>query len=318
MKNEGKRKFLFSQKDRPDLLPEDTTPNLAYFFKLLGRKAGKLLSLNLMMVFQILPIVIAVFVYMMGEKIPTVESPMYASLLGAYTAGDSPIAGTLLGLFGRQLEIPVLTTGRLITILCLLGVTMLTWGWQNVGAVYNLRSMVRGDSCFLWSDFFYAIRRNLKQGFLFGLIDFVAIALLGFNIYFYFTLSAEFSYGVMYAVSIAIAVFYICMRAYIYPMMITFDLSIYKLLKNGLIFSLLGIKRNIMMLLGMLVVVALTLALVFGGLSSGLSFTLILPFFYFLPLVGFIATYAAYPNIKRYMIDPYEQPEAEESEPEEA
>ncbi|MBE6594986.1 MAG: hypothetical protein E7644_04225 [Ruminococcaceae bacterium] len=309
MENERKRKSFFQKKDRPDLMPEDTSPTLAYFFKLLGRKAGKLLSLNLLMVLQVLPLVIAVFVYMMGAKTPTVESPMYAPLLGTYIAGGSPIAGTLLGLFGRQLDIPVMTTGRLIVILCLVGFTLLTWGWQNVGAVYNLRSMVRGDSCFLWSDFFYAIRRNLVQGFLFGIIDFIIIGLLGFNIYFYFTLSTEFSYGVMYAISIALAVFYICMRTYIYPMMITFDLSIYKLLKNGLIFTLLGIKRNIMMLLGMLLVVVITLALVFGGLASGLSFTLILPFFYFLPLVGFIGIYAAYPNIKRYMIDPYEQPE---------
>ena len=307
MEQENKRKPLFAPKERPDLLPEDTTPNLSFFFKLLGRKAGKLLSLNLLMIFQALPILVAVLVYIFGPKIPTVESPLYAPLLGAQTAGGSPIAGVLLGLFGRQLEIPVLTTGRLIVILIMVAFLLITWGWQNVGSVYNLRSMVRGDSCFLWSDYFYAIRRNLKQGLFFGALDFICIVTLCYNTYFYFTLSADFFYGAMYAITIAIAVIYLCMRSYIYPMMITFDLTIWKLLKNGLIFTLLGFKRNLAMLFGMLLVVAITVALVIGGLSVGLSFTLILPFFYFLPLIGFIGTYCAYPNIKRYMIDPYEK-----------
>ena len=38
----------------------------------------------------------------------------------------------------------------------------------------------------------------------------------------------------------------------------------------------------------------------------GLLSLSLLPFFYLLALLGFISMYAAYPNIKRYMIDPYE------------
>ncbi len=312
MENENpqKRRLFAPRADRPDLEPEDTTPNFSYFFKQLWRKAGKLISLNLLMIFQMIPLVVIVVVYMMGPKIPTVESSLYAPLLGIQTAGNSPIAGSLLGLFGRQLEIPVMTTGRLVVILIMAGFLLLTWGWQNVGSTYNIRSLVRGDSCFLWSDYFYAIKRNFKQGFLFGILDLLIIAVLSYNTYFYLIMSADTFYGIISVVNIALSVIYICMRAHIYPMMITFDLSIFKLMKNGLIFTLLGacIKRNICMLLGLAVSVALTLFIVIGGLSIGLSFTLILPFFYFLPLTGFIMTYCAYPNIKRHMIDPYEQP----------
>ena len=48
-----------------------------------------------------------------------------------------------------------------------------------------------------------------------------------------------------------------------------------------------------------------------GGCAKGYrglpvtSAAIILPFFYLSTLLGFIGTYAAYPNIQRYMIDPY-------------
>ena len=37
----------------------------------------------------------------------------------------------------------------------------------------------------------------------------------------------------------------------------------------------------------------------------GISIPIILPFFYLLAAIGFMATYAAYPVIDRYMIAPY-------------
>lgn len=297
--------WSFLSKERPDAEAEDTTPTLKYFFKLLWRKAGKLLTLNLMMVFQVLPLVVAVLVYFFGATTPTVENAVYAPLLGTFIAGGSPAAGTLLGIFGQQLNIPVMTPGRLIVIGAMIALTVLTWGWQSVGAAYNLRSLVRGDSAFLWSDYFYAIRRNLKEGFLFGLIDCLILFVLAYDIFFFYPLSADFGYGVMYGLVLALAILYLVMRFYIYPMMITFDLSIYKLLKNALLFTMLGIKRNLLAVLGIAIVVVLNIVAIFSGLSVGFSVPLILPFFYLPALLGFISMYAAYPCIKRYMIDPY-------------
>ena len=41
MENEKKRGLFFRRSDRPDAIPEDTTPTLGYFFKLLVRKFGR-------------------------------------------------------------------------------------------------------------------------------------------------------------------------------------------------------------------------------------------------------------------------------------
>lgn len=317
MGNEKRTWFLLGR-EKPDAEVEDTTPTLKYFFKLLWRKAAKLLTLNLMMVFQVLPLVVAVLVYFFGATTPTVEHAVYAPLLGTYIAGGSPAAGTLLSVFGQQLNVPVLTPWRIAVIVTMIVITVLTWGWQNVGAAYNLRSMVRGDSTFIWSDYFYAVRRNLKQGFLFGLIDLLIIFVLAYDIFYFYPLSVSFGYGLMYGLVVALGIIYLVMRFYIYPMMITFDLSIFKLFKNALLFTLLGLKRNVLAVIGIALVVILNLVSIIWGLGIGLSVTIILPFFYVLVLIGFISMYAAYPNIKRYMIDPYETSGTESATPEAA
>ena len=306
MENEKKKGFFARfQKEKPDAVAEDTTPTLGYFFKLLWRKLGKLTSLNLIMLVQYLPLIAAVLIYFFGDTTPTSENALFAPLLGVQMHGTSPTANLLLGLIGKQLNVPYLTTGRMIAIIALVLFTVVTWGWQNVGATYNLRSMVRGDSCFLFSDYFYAVRRNLRQGLLFGILDFAVIAVLLFDIYYFSTLAGTLIFGVMYIFLIALFIIYTMMRFYIYHMMITFDLSIRKLLKNALIFSILGIKRNIVGLIGIAAVLGINIAIILPSLSVGFAIPLILPFFYFPALAGFIAAYAAWPNIQRYMIDPY-------------
>ena len=315
MEEKKTRKFFFRPVERLDAEAEDTTPTLRYFFKLFWRKLGKLFSLNLLMIFQVLPLIAAVLIYIFGKTTPTIHDPLFAPLYGAHTINPSPLSALLLGIFGNQLDVPYLTTGKLVAIILLVALTALTWGWQNVGATYNLRSLVRGDSCFLFSDYFYAIRRNLKQGFFVGLLDFIIIAVLAVDFFYFRNYVSSLGSGFLYVFVIALIVIYTLMRFYLYLMLVTFDLSTRKLLKNALIFSVLGIKRNVMGLLGIVLLAALNLLIIVPCLSVGFSAPIILPLFYFLSFAGFIAAYAAYPNIKRYMIDPVapvENPDAED------
>ena len=315
--SETKKRWPFGQHEREDLMPEDTTPTLGYFFKQLWRKKGKLLSLNLMMVCLYLPLVAVLLIYMFGRQTVTVSDPLYAPLLGMASANGNPAANVLLSIFGKQASAAFPTTGAMVVLGILLTFTAITWGWQNVGGTYNLRSLVRGDSCFLWSDYFYAIKRNWKQGLLFGLLDVLVIVVLAFDLFYFTSLSGEsLWFGFMYFMSLALIIIYVFMRFYIYLMMITFDLSIRKLLKNALIFSMLGLKRNVMALLGILLVAGLNFLLIFPALSIGFTLPMILPFFYLPALAGFMATYAAYPNIERYMIvDDTQDEEAEITPP---
>ena len=103
----------------------------------------------------------------------------------------------------------------------------------------------------------------------------------------------------------ALSIIYCIMRFYIYQLLITFKLSNFKILKNSLIFSILGIKRNIIALLSLVLFVALHAVIIVMFLSIGISIPLVLPIFYAMSMVGFISTYAAYPIIDKYMIAPY-------------
>ncbi|MBO7342036.1 MAG: hypothetical protein J6U87_05075 [Clostridia bacterium] len=302
--SEKKKIWSFSRAEKADALPESSLPTLGYFFKLLWRKLGRLVTLNLMMVVRFLPLVAILLIYLFGRQTVTVENPVFTPLLGVKLAGGSPVSVALIGIFGTQQSAAYPTTAATVIMLLLLAFTVLTWGWQTVGATYNLRSLVRGDSCFIWSDYFYAIKRNWRQGLIFGLIDALAIAVLIFDWYYFNTLAgASFAFSLMYFVTLALILIYASMRFYVYPMMITFDLPIKKLIKNAFIFSMLGVKRNLMAIFGFVLVAGINIALILPSLSIGFTLTLILPFFYLPAFGGFMSMYAAYPNIRRYMID---------------
>lgn len=84
-------------------------------------------------------------------------------------------------------------------------------------------------------------------------------------------------------------------------MLVTFELSTFKLFKNALIFAVIGAKRNIPALLGAAVIILLNYLLI--GLFMPLGITL--PLVITVGAVWYIMIYAAYPKIKEIMIDPY-------------
>jgi uncharacterized membrane protein YesL len=95
------------------------------------------------------------------------------------------------------------------------------------------------------------------------------------------------------------------MRFYVYNLLITFDMKNFKIIKNAFIFSILGIKRNILALLGIILFLGLHLLLIFFLMPTPFGFVIILPLMYALATTAFMGTYAAYPIIDKYLIAPY-------------
>jgi uncharacterized membrane protein YesL len=106
---------------------------------------------------------------------------------------------------------------------------------------------------------------------------------------------------VLFLLMFAMCVIYFIMRFYLYILLITFRLSPIKLIKNALILSLLGIKRNFMAILGIAVLMLLYVVVFIFSIPFGI----IAPFFFIISNGSFISCFAAYPNVKKYMIDPY-------------
>ena len=308
---EDNKKFkLFSKKEKKDITPEEVEAErngpkgIKLFFKLLKRNFGSLISLNLMMLFMVIPLLAAFYVYLQGDTTPSVTSPVYATLHGADLIIGTPATELLKNTFATRLMLPVHNSVVYPVIIGIVVLLALTWGWQNVGSTYVLRSIVRSEPVYIWSDYFYAIKKNLKQGFIFGIIDFVIIAVLTFDIMWFSGNTGSFAQDLMYFCTVGLALLYVFMRFYLYIMLITFDLSYWKLLKNALIFTTIGIKRNIVGGLGIVFMAALNIALIIFFMPMGVAVPLILPLFYFMSFSSFISVYTAYPSIQKYMIDP--------------
>lgn len=279
-------------------------PSLFNFFKLLKRKFGRLITVNAMFLFGNFPFVFFIIMmsgFIMNEFSANVYN-IYPSLYGiSLFEPDSPVVASLLGIFGR------VTTGYahntasvILSVLSLL--IVFTFGPVNAGTTYILRNMVREEPVFLWTDFKYAIKRNYKQALAMSFIDCAAIALLVYDIMWFNTNINNGGMMVpMLIISWAALFLFFFMRLYIYLMIVTFDLKLSKILKNAVFFSILGFKRNIMALFGIVILVVLTLGLCILFLPVGI----IIPFTILFSLGGFIGTYAAYPKIKQIMIDPY-------------
>ena len=283
---------------------EDTTPTLGRFFKLWGRKFWKLISLNLMMVVQIIPLLLIAWLYLAGPKIPTLYSPLYAPLLGAQTAAPTTVGMTLFNSAAGLLhETPIFNSWANWLIGGLIVIQVVTYGWQRTASTYILRNLVRGDGVFMISDYFYAIRRNLKQGFIMGVIDCAALFALGFDLFYFWNAPTTGGNNVMYFTIFALVFIYAVMRFYTYLMMVTFNMKLGKIFKNALIFTVMGFKRNLLALLGIALLTGLFAVLIifFGQIIPAFY---IIPFLCLLGFCGFMYTFAAYPVIEKYMIAP--------------
>ena len=304
--------FLGKNKERQEIEEEeDKTPNLKYFFKLWGRRFTKLLSVNLVALLQFVPLVAAYLVYFWADTTTSVSANNLAfPLIQGVSILDSTSGNlALLTLFASQTNLPIITFWMTALRAVFILLFVVTFGWFNIGHTYLMREMIHGRPVFIFSDIKYAVKKNAKQGFVLGLIDAAIIYILYTNLT---TLSDGSMVGflgdVSYVANFAIAIIYIFMRFYLYLMAITFDMKIFKIIKNALIFVMLGIKRNLMALLFTIVLVGINFLIFLLYTPLGL----VLPFFYLFSFPAFAAAYAAYPIIQKYMIDP--SPYAKQSE----
>lgn len=304
--------FDFNRDGKGVYEKEDRKPNLKFFFVLLWRKLTQLLQLNLLMLLQVLPIIGIIVINIFGAKTSNVTNALYAPLHGISKIVESPALISKLDIFGQQIASPLISPLMLLGMAVLGLFLFVTFGWQNVGAAYVLRGLFRGDPIFVFSDFFYAIKKNFKQSLIVGMIDFVACALLVADLYVMLTSTSGLAFDIVLGIIVAISIIYLFMRFYIYQLLITFDLKTIKILKNALIFSILGIFRNLIALVGIFIFIIIHVLLILWLLPLGITIPLVLPLVYSASFIAFITVYAAYPVIDKYMIAPYKDELASE------
>lgn len=278
--------------------------NFVNFFKLYGRNLTLLLKINLLMVFGNFPFLFALYALTGNLNVNSfgAASPIFPQLWGAmeFSQSVTPASMALFGVHGVQSTVSLMTPATIV-FFCLSLLVALTSGPVNVGVARLLRSILRGEPIFFFQDFFDTIKKSLRQSIIVGVLDCAIFALLGYNIILSYFNIGTFAVGVVFYANLMILFVYIIMRFYIFLMLATFNLSIWKLYKNAFIFSILGGKRNLLAVSGMAIALILNYSVIIIILPLGV----ILPFFITVSTCAFMGAYAAYPKIKEIMIDPY-------------
>lgn len=310
--------FMYAKRANTEAAADKHLPrNFKFFFTLLKRNITNLLYINLITVIANFPIFILLFAFSgnLQNHVVAPAGALAAPLYGAYMLGaTSPASAAAYGLYGSSTTVALWTPAVYILLIVGIVLLMFTFGPSMIGSTYLLRNMVKGEPLFLLQDFKYAAKKNFKQGFALGILDLVILALLAYDIYFFYLNYASTLGLFCFWISVVILLIYFFMRFYIYMLALTFDLKITKILKNAMIFTILGFKRNIVAFLGMLLVAFINFVVLVYFAPIGV----IMPFIFTISLCAFMANYAAWPTVRKLMIDPYypdyDKP-IEESEP---
>lgn len=268
------------------------------FFRYYFSNFNTMFFLNLYAFLGNFPLLFGLFAMTGNLNVKTTApaSSLFAPLYGITTiSGHNPVTAALNGVHGAQVSVSQPTTATYV----FFGLTLLvvfTFGIVNLSTAYLMRNVVKGESTSFFADLKYAIKRNWKQGLILGVIDLIFIALIAYDLLFFYALNSFF-FGMM----LIVAMLYVMMRSYMYLMLVTFDLSIFKILKNSFIFALLGFKRNAAAFFGGLAVWILDYMLFVLFMPVGI----VLPIMLLVSFTTFMGIYAAYPKIKEVMIDPY-------------
>ncbi|MBO5946320.1 MAG: YesL family protein [Clostridia bacterium] len=288
-------------------------PGLKRFFITFKENFNKLVTVNIIFVLGNFPVIFIIAALSGATKadmfIPLQDSFQNVNGLVSASGEVSPYMMTVYSLEGLQSN--DLSNTLLTYIFYGIGaLSIFTFGPINAGTAYVLRNIVSGEPVFVWADFKYALKRNWKQALPFGIIDVAISALLAWNIYTMFS-AENFLVSLFFWTSVIIIILYFFMRYYMYVQMVTFDLTVFKMMKNSLIFTLVGFKRNIVALLGILLGIGLEILFIVGLGGVLIPFAIAAPLALFFALFAYIKVYASYFKIKELMIDPYyaEHPE---------
>lgn len=289
------------RKDEPDKGPVLGT------LEILTRRFWELIKLNFMMIVFHLPALILAFflsIYLLAALFPGLS---VATLIESFQA---------LGLEGtadQSLEaaaVSQLTLFYLITALALTGLQLVVAGPFQAGFSFILRNYIRDEHVFTWSDFWEHTKDNWRQSLLASLISGAAWVVLVINLTFYRT--ADFLPGsVRLAIQIllsAAALVWLMMQAYVYPMIVTFKLSLGQIYRNSLLFVILRLPYNLLYLL-----ISAVLLLVVPGalLLNGSVATVLIAAVWYLTLAlamsQFFALAITWRGIRRFMIKDHDE-----------
>lgn len=225
-------RMYYGKSGKEDYTRDDLPDNRwQLFLAMIRLNFGKLVTTNLLFVLFFLPLYIWVV---------TLNMPLLNHFLekGASTDVQAVIVQTIYGIA------PCL-------VLMSPGV---------VGMTYITRNMARDENVWVWADFWYAVKSNWKQMLAMSALNGLVLILSYVAIVFYGAMLSESMFYLVPRVLIfALALIWLCMNFYAWPMMVTYELKMKDLLKNAAILSIARLPQTVFMLLISMILPALLL-----------------------------------------------------------
>ena len=288
--------------------------NVTNFFVMLWRNFSRLFNLNLVYVFGNFPIFFLILASsgIVSDRGVSPQSSLFGTFFGSmnYT-GYNPVSAAIYAVHGVQVDVNVSNTWTNI-LFALTLLVFLTFGYINAGVCLSMRNIVKCEPVYIIDGIKTAIKKNKFQALFVGIIDLLIMLLIVYDVMFFYANAntGNFLFSVFLGISIFVAVFYLFARMYIYPMLVTFKISTGKLFKNAFIFSIVGLKRNFLGLVGVIATVLINYAV----LELYMPIGIILPFIITFGVIVFTMTYAAWPKINEVMVEPYYNDDGSEKE----
>ena len=276
--------------------------SLKGFFRVYKDQFWNLITLNLIFMLLVSPALAGLLGWsgMFHSRAASPSNIIFAPIYGAQLASPTITGNTLLGIYGTQTAILV-RNGITRTLSWIMLGTFLTFGPANAGMTFVLRAYTRREFVFQWKDFFGTIKKNFVGSILLGAADLVLIVLLIYSTMHYYYAPGTDS-TIFFLMMFGMSVIYIFMRFYMYILLITFKLPPFKLFKNAFLLAFLGVARNTTAFAGILMLGLLCSVIFMFSVPFGIT----LPFFFLMSNASFAACFAAWANVKKYMIDPFD------------
>lgn len=187
---------------------------------------------------------------------------------------------------------------------------LIIWGPATSGVFKIMKNFAQDKHAFIVSDFVQTFRENFRYASIIGIVDLLLLSSITAGIWVYPALAAQTGSKIMYvflAVSLSVGITFIMMNFYMFPMLVSTDLSLKNIFKNSFALMFVELKRNIITLLITGAITALMALLV---LFVNFAFIYILPFFPF-AFNTFLICFRSYPVIQKYVINPYYEEKGE-------
>ncbi len=302
------------------------------FLSILGRKFWKIITINMMYVVFSLPVFIAAILigpqiisgFLPDSFIEVIEKIFSGAIIPEISGDVSQTVSSLVssGVSGSAEAAPQLDPGGVLALLfyvisfSMIGLQLFVLGPVHAGISYLFRNYSREEHAFVWGDFIEHLKKNWKQSLITSIIGILTVFVLSINFSFYSKgtfITNTFAKGLLTGSVVVILLIFTMMQMYIYPMMITFKLTLKQIYKNSLLLTMARLPLNIgIMLLSLLITTFIPFVLVsVGGLGLviGIFYYILLAFGLNLLLTNFFV----YRQLKKYMIDPMVDKSSEES-----